>query len=117
MPSHYEPCGLSQMISMAYGTVPVVRATGGLADTVKDFNDAQTGELQKNSATGFSFTEYHSKALYSALERALFTFENKKIWSKLMDNCFAQDFSWDESAKKYAELYTIAEEKINKTSR
>jgi len=116
MPSRYEPCGLSQMIAMAYGTVPVVRATGGLADTVKDFNDAPTGELQKNSATGFSFTEYHYKALYSALERALFTFENKKIWSRLMDNCFAQDFSWDESAKKYAELYTITQEKINKTS-
>jgi len=112
MPSGYEPCGLSQMISMAYGTVPVVRAVGGLADTVINLEDADVEEIAKVEATGFTFTEYSGEALLSALRRCLKAHQNLELWGKLSDNCFAQDFSWDESAKRYVELYEIAARKM-----
>ncbi|MBI4550347.1 MAG: glycogen synthase, partial [Candidatus Omnitrophica bacterium] len=106
MPSYYEPCGLGQLIAMRYGTVPVVRETGGLADTVVDFNPAsQTG-------TGFVFRDYKPEALYRALKRACETFKDRKAWRELVKTAMKADFSWKTSAKKYAELYKQAERKI-----
>jgi len=105
MPSRYEPCGLNQIYSMKYGTVPVVRATGGLADTITPF-DGGTG-------TGFRFNNYSPQALLGCIEQALETFQDKKAWSKVQQNCMQQDFSWTQSAKRYAALYQrIYEEKL-----
>jgi starch synthase len=101
-PSRFEPCGLSQLIAMYYGCIPVVRATGGLADTVTDFN------LAKNTGTGFVFNEYAADAFWSAIERALTTFADKKVWGALQKRAMRADFSWAVSAKKYQELYRKA---------
>jgi starch synthase len=97
MPSRYEPCGLNQIYSMKYGTVPVVRATGGLDDTVQPF-DGEKG-------TGFRFRQYSPVALLACLQRAIATFRDRDTWSKLQQNCMREDFSWTQSAKKYATLY------------
>ncbi len=99
MPSRYEPCGLNQMYSLMYGTVPLVRETGGLADTVIRYNE-KTGE-----GNGFMFKQYEGSALIKELKRALKTFEDKKTWVKIMRNGMKSDFSWNASAKKYLELY------------
>lgn len=99
MPSKIEPCGLNQMYSMIYGTVPVVRKTGGLADTVVDF-DIKTGK-----GTGFVFEDYSKEALSGALSRALELFKNKKAWDTMIKTGMKIDFSWQVSAKKYIELY------------
>ena len=106
MPSRYEPCGLGQLISLRFGTVPLVRETGGLADTVKDFNPT-SGE-----GTGFVFKEYDTKAFLAAVDRALTTFRDEKLWSKLVKNGMKCDFSWHASAKKYLELYERVERKV-----
>jgi starch synthase len=100
MPSRYEPCGLNQMYSMRYGTVPVVRAVGGLVDTVKPFNP-------KNShGTGFLFSDYRPEALWEALQRALTTHrENPKAWRRLQVNGMTKDFSWERSAAEYVKVY------------
>ncbi|HLC17441.1 MAG TPA: glycogen synthase GlgA [Thermodesulfobacteriota bacterium] len=100
MPSRYEPCGLNQLYSMRYGTIPVVRATGGLDDTVRDFGE--------EGATGFKFKEYSAAALASRVKDALAVFRNKKAWSKLQKNAMAEDFSWEKSAKNYMEIYRKA---------
>jgi len=97
MPSRYEPCGLNQIYSMKYGTVPVVRATGGLDDTVQPF-DGEKG-------TGFRFRQYSPVALLACLQRAIATFRDRDAWSKLQQNCMHEDFSWTQSARKYASLY------------
>lgn len=97
MPSRYEPCGLNQIYSMKYGTVPVVRATGGLDDTVTPFDG--------NQGTGFRFSNYSPQALLGCIEQALETFREKEAWLRLQQNCMQQDFSWTQSAKKYAALY------------
>jgi starch synthase len=102
MPSHYEPCGLGQMISLRYGTIPVVRSTGGLADTIDDFN-AETGE-----GNGFSFEDYSSVALLGAITRGLFTISDTAVWSRLVQHAMAADFSWERSAGQYADLYERA---------
>jgi starch synthase len=102
MPSRFEPCGLNQMYSMRYGTVPVVRATGGLDDTVTDYN-AQAG-----TGTGFKFGEYTAEALLEALERARATFGKPSIWRQLQLAGMRQDFSWDRSAREYVKLYERA---------
>lgn len=102
MPSQYEPCGLNQLYSLKYGTVPVVRATGGLADTVVDTN-AET--LADGSATGFSFSEYTSLALSDALTRACETYADKSAWKQLVETGMSQDWSWSQSARRYIELY------------
>jgi starch synthase len=99
MPSRFEPCGLGQMIAMRYGSVPVVRQTGGLADTVKDFNPT-TGE-----GNGFSFLPYEPMTLYTALVRAVENHRHKGTWHQLMLRGMTTDFSWQASARKYTDLY------------
>lgn len=99
MPSKFEPCGLNQMYSLVYGTVPIVRKTGGLADTVVRFNE------ETDEGTGFVFEEYSSAAMLKELERALAIFEDQKVWSKIIRNGMKVDFSWQASAKRYVDLY------------
>jgi starch synthase len=102
MPSAYEPCGLNQMYSMRYGTIPVARRTGGLADTITDPVDA----TKKNPATGFLFDKYDGKSFLKALERAMGEYRrHPNKWRELQENGMAKDFSWNKSAQKYAELY------------
>ena len=100
MPSSFEPCGLSQMIAMRYGTVPIVRETGGLKDTVQPFNPV-TGE-----GVGFTFYSYNAHDMLDAITRATTTYrEDKKSWRKIIGNGMRGDYSWQHSAKKYMELY------------
>jgi starch synthase len=99
MPSKYEPCGLNQMYSLRYGTVPVVRRTGGLADTVREY-DPSTGE-----GTGFCFVDYNPDHFKAAVNRALALWPDREQWRKLMLNGMTQDFSWAESARKYVHAY------------
>lgn len=103
MPSRYEPCGLNQMYSMRYGTVPVVRATGGLADTVDDF------QRSTGAGTGFVFAEATGQALLDALRRALTVWrEQPEAWRKLQQAGMSRDFSWEASARAYLEAYAQA---------
>jgi starch synthase len=102
MPSRYEPCGLNQMFSLNYGTVPIVRKTGGLADTVKDYHEYY------EKGNGFSFNDYTPYALYLTVKRALDIFQDKKTWKEIMKRGMGQDFSWKSSAKRYIELYERA---------
>lgn len=97
MPSRYEPCGLNQIYSMKYGTVPVVRATGGLDDTVEAFDG--------KSGTGFKFTDYSPPALLAALRQAVETFRQPKLWQRLIQNGMRKDFSWTNSAKQYVKIF------------
>ncbi|MBU9738943.1 glycogen synthase GlgA [Diplocloster agilis] len=100
MPSLFEPCGLSQLMSLRYGTVPIVRETGGLKDTVEPYNEFG------NSGTGFSFTNYNAHEMLSIIRYAENIYYNKKReWNKIIDRGMAKDFSWNNSAKKYEELY------------
>lgn len=99
MPSQYEPGGLNQMYSMRYGTVPIVRATGGLDDTVESFN------AQDGTGTGFKFREYHAGALLDKIREALYFYSKPEIWQRIQLNGMAQDNSWDAAAKKYMDLY------------
>ena len=106
MPSQYEPCGLNQLYSLRYGAVPVVRATGGLADTVADANEKN---LAGGVATGFSFEHYESAALETALSRAVSSYHHQpEVWNKLVAAGMAQDWSWAGSARKYAAAYQRA---------
>ena len=102
MPSQYEPCGLNQLYSLKYGTVPIVRAVGGLDDTICD--DPSKPEEQ----TGFKFDEYSVDAMLAALERALTAYRSRNGWLSLMKRCMAQDFSWEKSAEAYKALYERA---------
>jgi len=102
MPSRFEPCGLNQMYSLRYGTPPIVRATGGLADTVVDYAEAS---LAAGSANGFSFMEATAPALLAAIQRALAVWHKPRIWRKLQQNGMASDWSWSGPARRYAELY------------
>jgi len=99
MPSQFEPCGLNQMYSLRYGTVPVVHATGGLFDTVHNVDD------KSGRGTGFTFTDYSPVALLSALGRALQTFENRPAWRRIQKAGMREDFSWDASAREYVKVY------------
>ncbi len=99
MPSRYEPCGLNQIYSMKYGTIPVVRETGGLADTVTPVGDIKT------PGTGFVFSDYTPEAFLKAIHTALDAYANKELWTRIMLHAMAQDFSWKVSARKYLELY------------
>jgi starch synthase len=99
MPSRYEPCGLTQLYSLRYGTIPIVRATGGLRDTVQPF-DPTSG-----TGTGFVFGEPSAEALIEAVRAASAAFDDKPGWRQLQRNAMAQDFSWERSATRYIELY------------
>ncbi len=99
MPSQYEPCGLNQIYSLKYGTVPIVRATGGLDDTIDSWNAAT------KEGTGFKFASYTGSALLGAIHEALGAFRDKAGWKKLMINAMSKDYSWTASAREYARLY------------
>ena len=102
MPSQYEPCGLNQQYSMQYGTVPVVHETGGLADTVVNLDQAS---LADQTANGFSFDQYHSRALEEALTRAIQMYTLPNTWSQLVENGMNHNWSWSVSAAEYIKLY------------
>jgi len=99
MPSRFEPCGLNQMYSLRYGTIPVVRAVGGLADTVEHFNPA------RGSGTGFVFRDYDLDGLLWAVREALAAFARPADWARLRANAMSADFSWEAAARRYADLY------------
>jgi starch synthase len=105
MPSKYEPCGLNQIYSLKYGTVPVVRATGGLDDTIEEWN----GEL--GTGTGFKFYGYEALDLLAAVDRALAAFKHKGAWQRLMRNGMARNYSWQQPAREYAAVYEEAAKK------
>jgi starch synthase len=102
IPSLYEPCGLNQLYGFRYATVPIVRATGGLRETVRPF-DARTGK-----GNGFVFTEYSSRALIGAVKEALEYYKKPSLWKSILLEGMKENFSWDESAQKYVELYLNA---------
>ncbi|NOZ23452.1 MAG: glycogen synthase GlgA [Planctomycetes bacterium] len=108
MPSRYEPCGLNQLYSLKYGTVPIVRRTGGLADTIVDCTPAS---LDAQEANGFSFGEYSTGALLDAIDRALAAYADRKVWAKVRKIGMKQDWSWKRSAKEYEALYGKVREK------
>jgi starch synthase len=99
MPSHYEPCGLGQLISLRYGTIPVARKTGGLSDTIRDYNHLEA------QGTGFLFSDYTPAALQDCVKRALCVYMDHSRMKKLLINSMKQDFSWNASADKYIKLY------------
>lgn len=110
MPSRYEPCGLNQLYSLKYGTVPIVRKTGGLADTIENYDPA-TGR-----GTGFLFKNYDPAELLDTVRVALAAYQDGKAWAGLMKNGMEKDFSWDSSARKYVDLYRKALEKARTDS-
>lgn len=102
MPSRYEPCGLNQLYSLKYGTIPVVRATGGLDDTIKNFVP-KTG-----NGNGFKFRDYSAEALLKAVNKAVDLYGDRKAWKKMMQNAMSCDFSWENSAREYLKVYRKA---------
>lgn len=109
MPSKFEPCGLSQIIAMRYGTLPIVRETGGLKDTVQPYNEF-TGE-----GTGFSFTNFNGEEMGDAVFRAARLFwDNREAWNQLVTQAMSQDFSWTRSADKYLDLYFFMHPEIER---
>jgi len=105
MPSRYEPSGLNQMYSLKYGTVPIVRATGGLDDTIEEWNEAA------GTGTGFKFHGYEPVDLLAAIDRAIAAFQNKQAWKALMRNGMEMDYSWAGPARQYAQVYEEAAQK------
>ncbi len=99
MPSRYEPCGLNQIYSLKYGAVPVVRATGGLDDTIEEW------DAEKGTGTGFKFGGYSAAGLMTAIDRALAAFQDKSGWKRLMLNGMARNYSWEQPAREYAAVY------------
>jgi starch synthase len=99
MPSLFEPCGLSQMFSLKYGTIPIVRAVGGLKDTVEDYNPG------RSDGTGFVFDAYEAQDLLKTIDRALELFSEKKSWTALQRRAMSMDYSWDRSARAYSKIY------------
>jgi starch synthase len=102
VPSRFEPCGLTQLYALLYGTIPVVRQVGGLADTVVD---ATPETIQSNTATGFMFGPATTLGLDQALARTLEAYRNPPLWRQLMLRGMAQNFSWDAAAEQYLALY------------
>jgi starch synthase len=102
MPSRYEPCGLNQIYSLKYGTVPIVRATGGLDDSIEAF------DLEQGTGTGFKFAVYSGSAMMYAVRQALHHFADERIWKRIQLNGMAKDFSWETPAREYAKLYELA---------
>jgi len=107
MPSRYEPCGLNQIYSLKYGTVPIVRATGGLDDTVRDYSSGD--------GNGFKFKEYSAEALVEKVMEAAVVFGDKKAWAEIQRRGMAEDFSWTDAAKKYLEVYKSTQARLHKT--
>ena len=100
MPSQFEPCGLSQMIAMRYGSLPLVRETGGLNDSVRPYNQF-TGE-----GTGFTFSTYNAHDMLFTLQKAVgLYYDNKDAFNKLIEHAMAEDFSWTSSSKQYIQMY------------
>ncbi|MCH7921420.1 MAG: glycogen synthase GlgA [Nitrospinae bacterium] len=102
MPSRYEPCGLNQLYSLKYGTIPVVRATGGLEDTIVDYSE------ERGEGTGFKFRSYVAEEMVEAVARACRLYSDQKAWRRIVNEAMAQDFSWDASARAYDALYRRA---------
>lgn len=102
MPSRFEPCGLTQMISLRYGSIPIVRNTGGLSDTITDFN------IKSKTGNGFVFTAYNKMDLFAEIIEALACYKLKKTWNSLVKNVMKQSFSWEIPAQKYTEIYKKA---------
>jgi starch synthase len=102
MPSRYEPCGLNQIYSLRYGTVPIVRRTGGLADTVID------ADRDPEGGTGFTFADYEAGELKDAISRALAAYADRARWMAIVRRGMEKDFSWGPSAKEYIALYEKA---------
>ena len=100
MPSKSEPCGLSQMIACRYGTIPVVRKTGGLADSITPYN------VDRKKGNGFRFDNYNAHEMLYVIKDAIFTYGDKNVWSKIVDTAMSTDFSWKKSAKEYEKVYT-----------
>jgi len=109
MPSLYEPCGLNQIYSLKYGTVPIVKKTGGLADTVHDWDELMNFKLQ--NGTGFSFEHHSGQALLHTIRRAVNRFEDKDTWEKIQQNGMNKNYSWQHSAEQYVELYKLTKTK------
>lgn len=107
MPSQYEPCGLGQLIALKYGSIPIVRKTGGLADTVEDYDHLEA------TGTGFLFTEYNPASLVAAVKRALCVFSDRRKTEGLRQNAMKADFSWRKSADEYLELYKLALRRVS----
>ena len=99
MPSLFEPCGLGQLIALSYGTIPVVRETGGLKDTIKSYNEFT------DEGNGFSFYAPDPHDMVFTIRRAINFFSDKAVWKKLSQRAMKQDFSWTESAKEYLRIY------------
>ncbi len=102
MPSRYEPCGLNQIYSLKYATIPIVRATGGLDDTIENYND------KMQSGNGFVFKKYDAREMLKVIKQAIEVYQNKENWTMLMKRAMNYDFSWDISAQKYIKLYQLA---------
>jgi starch synthase len=111
MPSCYEPCGLNQLYSLKYGTVPIVRATGGLVDTITDANDKT---IAAGTATGFQFSEYSPLALAEALRRACNAYAQPEVWRRIVQTGMRQDWSWTASARKYGDLYRTTANQVRR---
>ncbi len=109
-PSRFEPCGLTQLEAMRYGSVPIVRKIGGLADTVENF------DVKTLQGTGFVFKKFSEFSLFGQIVRGIELYRNKEVWRKLQKNAMTSDFSWAVSAREYSRLYMIASEFRNKTS-
>ena len=105
MPSHYEPCGLNQLYSLKYGAVPIVRKTGGLADTIANCTPTTLG---KGAANGFSFASARPRGLLASIRRALALYANRPLWRRLMLTGMRQDWSWERSARAYVDVYRAA---------
>ena len=112
MPSLFEPCGLSQLMSLRYGTLPIIRETGGLKDTVQAYNEIT------NEGTGFSFRNYNAHEMLGIIRYAKHVYENQRErWDEMLIRAMKQDFSWAASAKKYQALYDelMAEKIVEET--
>ena len=110
LPSRYEPCGLNQLIGFKYGSVPVARRTGGLKDSIQEF-DPKTKE-----GTGFTFDEYKPEAFFAAIRKALAAYQNRDMWRLIVKRDMSLDFSWKVSAKEYLKLYSSIQRKVSSTA-
>ncbi len=99
MPSRFEPCGLGQLISLRYGTIPIVRGTGGLLDTIIDYS------ADKKHGNGFVFNEFDEDELVTTVERAIAIYNNTREWSRLVKTAMKMDFSWRKSSREYLKSY------------